>query len=116
MRVHSVNQAVPHWPWNFGVAASDAMRKALNLRYRLLPYHYSLAHAMHEQRSLWIRPMAVDFPEDARAAGIVTQWMDGSILVAPVLRSDSRFDAYLPAGSWYRLDAVLETRSAKAIQ
>eukprot|EP00930_Biecheleria_cincta_P046660 TRINITY_DN32206_c0_g1_i1.p1 TRINITY_DN32206_c0_g1~~TRINITY_DN32206_c0_g1_i1.p1 ORF type:complete len:780 (+),score=107.53 TRINITY_DN32206_c0_g1_i1:29-2341(+) len=116
MRVHSIIDAVPHWPWNFGVAASDAMRKALNLRYRLLPYHYSLAHAMHAQSSLWIRPMAVDFPEDARAADIATQWMDGSILVAPVLRKDSRFDAYLPAGSWYRLDAVLGLQTARAIQ
>ena len=24
--------------------AADAMRKAMNLRYELLPYHYSLAH------------------------------------------------------------------------
>eukprot|EP00931_Biecheleriopsis_adriatica_P084706 TRINITY_DN5867_c0_g1_i1.p1 TRINITY_DN5867_c0_g1~~TRINITY_DN5867_c0_g1_i1.p1 ORF type:complete len:756 (+),score=126.51 TRINITY_DN5867_c0_g1_i1:71-2338(+) len=107
MRVHSVNSVTPHWPWLFGKAAGSAMREALNLRYRLLPYHYSLAHAMHSKREMWIRPLAMDFPEDETARTIHTQWMDGDILASPVLRDDGRYDAYLPSGSWYRLDKVL---------
>jgi alpha-glucosidase len=101
MRVHSCNWATPHWPWLWGHEASQAMRMALELRYRLILYHYSLAMAMFLEGSLWMRPMVVAFPADATAAGLTSQWMDGDLLVAPVMRDDSVKQAYLPAGMWY---------------
>jgi len=105
MMVHSWLRARPHWPWLFGDEASSAMRAALDLRYRLVPYHYSLAHQMFQKRKLWMRPLIMEFPEDSTAAALTTQWMDGAIMVAPVLRKDSRKQVYLPEGTWYAFNS-----------
>eukprot|EP00930_Biecheleria_cincta_P049880 TRINITY_DN35084_c0_g1_i1.p1 TRINITY_DN35084_c0_g1~~TRINITY_DN35084_c0_g1_i1.p1 ORF type:complete len:803 (+),score=70.30 TRINITY_DN35084_c0_g1_i1:184-2592(+) len=104
MRVHSTKDATPHWPWLFGEEASDAMKSALELRYRLIPYHYSWAHAMFLNRRLWMRPMGVAFPDDAEMARITSQWMDGELLVAPVLSENSEKLVHLPSGSWFPLE------------
>lgn len=103
MRVHSTLSATPHWPWLFGDEAAAAIKKALELRYRLLPYHYSLAHGLHSRAELWMRPLVMDFPEDETAAQSTSQWLDGKILVAPVVSEDSSKNIYLPAGLWYPL-------------
>jgi len=103
MRVHSTLGETPHFPWLFGERAAGAMRAALELRYRLVPYHYSLAHAMSSEGALWMHPLVMDYPDDPEVAELSTQWMDGDILVAPVLRSDSAKQVYLPAGTWYEL-------------
>jgi len=116
MRVHSVLEAIPHFPWNFGQPAARAMQKTLNLRYRLIPYHYSLAHALYATFSQWIKPLVMEFPDDAEAADISTQWMDGSILVAPVLRQDSMRDFYLPKGTWYKLAAAEDTKASVVLE
>ena len=42
MRVHSSINNLPHFPFLYGEAAGDAMRKALNMRYQLIPYHCEL--------------------------------------------------------------------------
>jgi len=112
MRVHSVVFDTPHFPWNFGDAPAAAMKQAMQLRYRLLPYHYSLAHEIYRDGVLWMRPLAMEFPGDALAADVVTQWMDGSILVAPVVRNDSRRHIYFPPGKWYALRASNITQVA----
>jgi len=116
MRVHSCIGNTPHWPWNFGNDFAVVIRSALELRYRLLPYHYSLAHSMHEGGSLWIRPLVVDFPDDATAADTTTQWMDGQILVAPTLREDSTKMVYLPAGTWYSFNTSQTTTGPQVIK
>merc|ERR1712226_1325577 len=90
MRVHSTLESKPHWPFLWGEEAGNAMRNALVLRYRLIPYHYSLAHKMYKERQLWMRPLVIDFPSDERAAQMTSQWMDGDLLVAPVLRKEEQ--------------------------
>lgn len=105
MRVHSWLWATPHWPWKFGPEAAVAIRRALELRYQLVPYHYSLAHGMYNQGDkLWIRPMELEFPDDESMAGQTRQWMDGELLVAPVWAEDSRQSVYLPEGTWYHFN------------
>lgn len=103
MRVHSVIDAIPHWPWRFGDNAAHVIKKALNLRYQLSPYYYSWAHKMYLGEAMWVRPLAMDFPDDAQAVGISTQWMVGDILVAPILDEQNEHEVYLPEGEWYEL-------------
>jgi len=105
MRVHSVLQAKPHFPYLWGPDAAVAMREALELRYRLMPYHYSLAHKMYKTYNHYIRPLVLDFPDDPHCNSLATQWMFGDILVAPVLREDDLRVIYLPQGTWYLLAA-----------
>jgi len=105
MRVHSVLDATPHFPWLWGDFAGP-MRDALNLRYQLVPYHYSLAHQMHDTGKLWMRPLVAEFPSDETAAPLTSQWFDGDLLVAPVLSNVSLKNIYLPNGTWYSFNAT----------
>merc|ERR1712159_944193 len=77
MRVHSTIDATPHFPWLWGTAHGVAMRLALELRYQLLPYHYSLAHRMFSEGRLWIRSLSAEFSDDSTALSITSQWLDG---------------------------------------
>lgn len=102
MRIHSTHDDQPHWPWLY--EDREIMRQALVRRYRLLPYHYSLAHRLSTEGDLFIRPLAMDFPEDPKVENMTSQWMDGQILVSPVLSKDSRAEIYLPKGRWHPFD------------
>lgn len=74
------------------------------LRYRLMPYIYSLAGMTHFDDYTIMRPMVMDFSDDVRTRGIKDQYMFGpSILVAPVYEYGARErEVYLPDGKvWY---------------
>lgn len=115
MRVHSEKQVTPHFPFLWP-KASDTIREILELRYRLLPFHYSLAHSQRATGNLWIRPLAMDYPETPEVRDVTTQWMDGSILVAPVLKKNSTHDVVLPPGLWYRFDRAIKlSQQAKGL-
>lgn len=105
MRVHSRIYNPPHWPFPelWGTEAASAMQAALARRYALLPHLYSLAHALHSGDGLPIvRPMAMEFPDDAIAVPLMSQWLVGrDLLVAPVLTPDNATTVYLPAGVWF---------------
>jgi len=114
MRVHSTKSATPHFPWLWN-GYSDYMREALNLRYRLLPYHYSLAQRMFETNRLWMRSLAAEFPNDGTALAITSQWLDGDLLVSPVLRQDNQKQIYLPEGIWYSFNSTTVHKGPVAI-
>ncbi|HZL21463.1 MAG TPA: glycoside hydrolase family 31 protein, partial [Polyangia bacterium] len=74
-----------------------------NLRYRLMPYIYSLAWMVTSQGYTIMRPLMFDFQNDAKVYGITDQFMFGpALLVNPVttMGATSR-SVYLPAGTWY---------------
>jgi len=76
------------------------------LRYRLLPYNYSLAgHTYHHDYTL-LRGLVMDFAADKKTWNIGDQFMFGpSLLVAPVYTYKARTRTlYLPEGQgWYDL-------------
>lgn len=74
------------------------------LRYRLMPYIYSLAWRVTNEDYTIQRPLVMDFRTDAATWDIGDQFMFGpSILVSPVLEEHAtERRLYLPAGtSWY---------------
>ena len=74
------------------------------LRYRLLPYIYTLAAETHFDSGTIMRPLVMDFEADRRTWDIDDQYMFGTaLLVAPVTEFGARErQVYLPAGSnWY---------------
>jgi alpha-D-xyloside xylohydrolase len=94
--------------WFFGGEDDPAYRTQLKfdrLRYRLLPYIYSLAGAVTHEGGSFMRPLVMDFPGDARACAIGDQYLFGpALLVNPVTQPQARSRAvYLPAtpGGWY---------------
>jgi alpha-glucosidase len=104
MRAHSTRGDMPHFPWLYGAAAEDAIRQALDLRYRLIPYYYSLAHETAETGEPIMRPLVMEFPDDPAVAGITDEWLMGrGLLAAPVLNAGGKRTVRLPKDTWYRL-------------
>ncbi len=99
MRVHGfVSQTEP---WRYGAETEARMRKAIELRYRLLPYSYSIAADVSRRGYTMMRPLVMDFPNDPTALAQKGEFMFGpAMLVAPILEPQVRvWDVYLPAGS-----------------
>ena len=74
------------------------------LRYRLLPYIYSLAGMVTQDDYTIMRPLVMDFGSDAKVLNIGDQYMFGpALLVNPVTEYKARTrSVYLPAGNgWY---------------
>merc|ERR1719174_2572911 len=113
MRVHSNDQVTPHFPFLFGDKAANAMRKALELRYHLIPYIYSLGHHAFTDGAPIVRPLFMEFPADAKSWTISDQWLLGSgLMAAPVLTpmpnrsTTTRRDVYFPEGVWYEFNST----------
>lgn len=105
MRTHSAVDTRQQEPWSFGPEVEEIARRAIRLRYRLLPYIYTLAHRAHRSGEPMLRPLAFDFPDDTRSYHVDDQAMFGpALLIAPICRPgvDHR-SVYLPAGRWYEL-------------
>jgi alpha-D-xyloside xylohydrolase len=97
----------PREIWRFGEPGSwayDALLKFDNLRYRLLPYIYSMAWKISNEGYTLMRGLVMDFRHDHQVFEIGDQFMFGtSILVNPVTKPKATFrEVYLPLGSnWY---------------
>ena len=87
-----------------GSASYDAQAFYSRLRYRLMPYIYTLAADTHYRDGTIMRGLAMDFAGDRRVWNIDDQYMFGpAFLVAPVTEFKARSrKVYLPQGSlWY---------------
>jgi len=77
--------------------------KFCNMRYRLLPYIYSLAWKVTHEGYTMTRALPFDWPSDANTYTIADQFMFGpALLINPVhvVGAVAR-NVYLPAGTWY---------------
>jgi alpha-glucosidase len=85
MRAHSNIGTTAHFPWLWDEAA---IKKALNLRYRLLPFMYSLGHEACVNGHPIMRPLIMEFPDDEKVANMTDQWLLGSgLMAAPVMNA-----------------------------
>ncbi len=101
LRLHGELQ--PREPWTFGEAYKTIV-KFDRLRYRLMPYIYSVAGAVTHDGGTMMRPLVMDFPKDTTARKVMDQYMFGpALLVAPVTKYKARRRAvYLPrTTAWY---------------
>lgn len=120
-----------HW-------AFDAQKRAIELRYHLMPYIYSLAgNATHHAGTI-MRPLMMDFASDRNAITLTDQYMFGpALLVKPITdplytwlddnktgheiypdiaSAAAPVNVYLPAGStWYDFWTDTPTEGGKTV-
>ncbi|OIR14932.1 alpha-xylosidase BoGH31A precursor [mine drainage metagenome] len=90
--------------WSYGRQAEPILARYLKLRYKLLPYTYSLAYRTYQTGAPYMRALFMDFPRDPKAGNIPDEYMFGpAFLVAPVTEQGATHrSVYLPAGcDWY---------------
>jgi alpha-D-xyloside xylohydrolase len=101
------------WPlrevWNIAPENHSAYQSILyydRLRYRLMPYLYSMAGAVHFRDYTMMRALVMDFNGDEKVYDIKDQWMFGpSLMACPVGKYQARSrEVYLPKQcGWYDL-------------
>ena len=93
--------------FNLAPAGSDIYQTLVwydELRYRLLPYIYTLAANTYHRDGTIMRGLVMDFPQDPAVLGIDDEYLFGpALLVSPVYEYGARKrKVYLPAGTaWY---------------
>ncbi len=91
-----------HEPYSHGTAVENAAREFLNLRYRLVPYLYSLHELAHRTGLPVLRTFALQESEDPSASRIDDQFFVGdNLMVAPIFDDEGDRKVYLPKGLWY---------------
>jgi alpha-glucosidase len=103
MRGHSALTTAQHEPWVFGDRVEKICREYIELRYRLLPYLYTLFWEAATTGAPIVRPLLYHFPNDPQTFTLSDQVMLGSsLLAAPIYRPGVEHRAvYLPEGRWY---------------
>ena len=79
----------PREIWQFGKKGEpiyDAIEKQIRLRYRLIPYLYSIAWQVTSNNDSYMRPLFADFAADKTVWDMTDEFMFGhSILAAPIV-------------------------------
>lgn len=98
-------------------SVAESARNALGMRYKLLPYLYTLNYEAHISGAPIARPLFFSFPNLTEVYGLSTQFLLGSsVMVSPVLdEGKSEVKALFPPGTWYNLfdmtQAITSTES-----
>ena len=92
--------------WNIAPEGSPAYESILwymRLRYRLMPYLYSLTVAVSSDGYTLMRALPMDWPDDPEVRDLDDQWMFGPALMpCPVYEYGARTrSVYFPMGLWY---------------
>ena len=102
-RAHGTRTTNQNELWSYGPDAQKILVAYDQLRYRLMPYIYSLAWMTTNAGYTIMRPLVMDFREDVRAQNIGDQFLFGpAILVNPVTEPGVvTRRLYLPLAIWY---------------
>jgi alpha-glucosidase len=102
-RTHSAVFTPHREPWTFGEPYLTIIREFLLLRYRLLPYLYTLAWHANQYGHPIVRPLFWHDVEDQSLWAVDDAFLLGeNLLVAPILEESARSRGLvLPRGNWF---------------
>ncbi|MGB2670785.1 MAG: TIM-barrel domain-containing protein, partial [Candidatus Acidiferrum sp.] len=102
-RAHGTRTTNQNEVWSYGPDAQKILVAYDKLRYRLMPYIYSLAWKTSSEGYTIMRPLVMDFRDDVHAQNVGDQFLFGpAILVNPVTEPGATTRRlYLPNAKWY---------------
>jgi alpha-glucosidase len=101
-RNHAADSTRNQEPWAFGPETEALVAEAIRLRYRFLPYIYTVFAEAHRTGLPIMRPLLLAYPDDPHTHNLSDQYLLGAdLLVAPVYQPGAtRRLVYLPRGGW----------------
>lgn len=105
-RIHKMVNTRPNEPWSYGEKVETIAKNFIGLRYRMMPYLYSLFYEASETGMPICRSLVFNYPNDEAIyqSDFENQFMLGeAILVCPVKSDTQIAKVYLPKGDWYLL-------------
>jgi alpha-glucosidase (family GH31 glycosyl hydrolase) len=105
LRLHSAHEnpmeGNARMPWTYGAEGVRIARDLFRLRYRLIPYIYTMTRTVHEEAIPLVRPLYIVHPDLEEAYHHPDEYYFGdAMLVAPILDSSGVRTVYLPPGRW----------------
>ncbi len=108
-RGHTAKGNVDKEPWAFGPETETTCRQALQRRYRLLPYLYTVFREASQTGLPVVRPLFFADPKDAALRSEDDAFLLGAdLLVAAKVTPLGDREPALPKGDWRRIDLVTE--------
>jgi alpha-glucosidase len=103
LRNHASLGAADQEPWVHGEPYESINRRAIELRYHLLPYIYTAFWQCAQTGAPMLRPLFWHWQDDALTHTSGDEFMFGdALLIAPVGEAGvTERDVYLPRGDWY---------------
>ncbi len=105
-RSHSMINSRSAEPWSFGEETEEISRNFINLRYKLLPYIYSIFYECSKTNMPIVRSLAINHPDDEKIyqGGYDNEYFFGpAFLVCAIPSYQHLSKLYLPEGNWYLL-------------
>jgi alpha-glucosidase len=103
-RCHSMINSRDAEPWAFGEEVEEISRNYIKLRYRMLPYIYSVFYEAAQTGMPIQRSLVIDYMNDPNIynSAYQNEYLFGpAILIAPVPSTQMISKIYLPEGGWY---------------
>jgi alpha-D-xyloside xylohydrolase len=93
--------APPREPWTYDSAFVVDFRRAIELKYELMPYVYAQAKASSEKGYPMMRTLFFEYPDDPTSWLVEDEYFFGSdLLVSPLFEETDHRMVYLPPGTW----------------
>ncbi len=109
-RAHKTQAATRHEPWSLGESCEATCRRAIERRYRMMPYLSTLFWIASTRGLPIVRPLFFADTTDARLRGEDRAFLLGAdVLVEPVW--EDGVAAALPRGVWREFDPLLRAGS-----
>lgn len=105
-RCHSMINTRDQEPWSFGEEVEAISRNYISLRYRLMPYIYSVFYEAAQSGLPVARSLALDHPYDDRVydGNYQNEYLFGpGLLICPTESTRAITKVFLPADKWYYL-------------
>jgi alpha-glucosidase len=101
-RTHSSGDHGDQEPWSFGETALNLVRKAIEFRYKMLPYLYTAFYEHHSTGTPFLKPIIFEDQLDERYHTREKEFIVGRhLLVSPIQQPGiTRANVYLPKGEW----------------